>query len=552
METKEVFELQKKQMMLHRVMYAAFLLLRILFQFENDEIVLENNAIIIGFVLVSILGEELLSYKDYFNSVWLLRMVRYIQCMFVGFTFVSLHGIKNPKIMFLTFVIMYLIEILFTIDTEKQKMFICFLAVAIPILCGAAAKHINCFLDLLLFFILLGGAVFIYADYAMHMEKKYFKKLNELETVKEQNENISTVQEYLKNSNAQLNLQKIELQKANEQIKNSNEEMRAQTEVLKYVAEAVEIPKVSTQIVDAIMKTKKIGFCAVYVKEDVYYNGQPFYAIRTDIAQLQSKLKDSMESICNFLVSKGVTENIYNENLRENFPFLKDVYINSVYIKVLTLNGEVYGMFMMGDNRRHLFDDNMTFYQVILAQLDNAINNARNHNRMQFMARKDGLTKVNNRVYFTQLFNEVSNEMKWNNGNLSVALLDIDKFKNVNDTYGHLAGDEVIKRVASITEKCIDKYDGFICRYGGEEFVAVLPNRNLEVAHPIIEELFEELCSQIVHYNEWNIPVSVSIGLTSYPEACADPSDLLRRADNAMYCAKEHGRHQIKVDKGND
>lgn len=342
------------------------------------------------------------------------------------------------------------------------------------------------------------------------------------------------------------------MQKANEQINIANEEMHAQTEIMRYIARAVEIPKISTHIVDTIIRTKQLGFCAVYMKEGVFDNGQPHYAIRTDIAQLQSKLKDSMESICMYLVSTGEKEGTYYDNLREKFPFLKDLYINSVYVKVLELNGEAYGLFMMGDNKRRLFDENMSFYDSILAQFDIAVHNAKIYNQMEFMARKDGLTKVNNRVYFTQLFNEVANEIKWSNGNLSVAILDIDKFKNVNDTYGHLVGDEVIKRIASVTEKCIEKYDGFICRYGGEEFVAVLPNRKLEVAHSIIEELFEELCSQIVYYEDYEIPMSVSIGLTSYPEVCKDTGDLLRRADDAMYYAKEHGRHQIYTDKGDE
>ena len=120
----------------------------------------------------------------------------------------------------------------------------------------------------------------------------------------------------------------------------------------------------------------------------------------------------------------------------------------------------------------------------------------------------------------------------------------------MNDTYGHLAGDEVIKRIAVITESYIEKYNGFVCRYGGEEFVAVLPDRKLEVAQPIIEELFEELCRQVVVYNGLEIHMSVSIGLTAYPEVCEDTDDLLKRADWCMYYAKEHGRCQINVDNG--
>ena len=205
---------------------------------------------------------------------------------------------------------------------------------------------------------------------------------------------------------------------------------------------------------------------------------------------------------------------------------------------------------MIGDERRNLFGENMSFYNAIIAQYDIAISNAKIYNEMQHMARKDGLTGINNRIYFNELFKEAVGQMLTSKGCMSVALFDIDKFKSVNDTYGHLAGDEVIKRIASVTEQCIDKYNGFVCRYGGEEFVAALPNRKLEIAQPIIEELFEEICRQVVHYNEWDIGMSVSIGLTAYPEVCKNPDELLKRADWCMYYAKEHGRHQINVDDG--
>ena len=205
---------------------------------------------------------------------------------------------------------------------------------------------------------------------------------------------------------------------------------------------------------------------------------------------------------------------------------------------------------MIGDERRNLFTSSMSFYNAIIAQYDIAISNAKIYNNMQNMARKDGLTGINNRIYFNELFKQSVQHIAEKNGCMSVALFDIDKFKSVNDTYGHLAGDEVIKRIASVTEQCIDKYNGYVCRYGGEEFVAALPGRKLEIAQPIIEELFEEICKQVVHYNEYDIPMSVSIGLTAYPEVCKNPDELLKRADWCMYYAKEHGRHQINVDDG--
>ena len=240
----------------------------------------------------------------------------------------------------------------------------------------------------------------------------------------------------------------------------------------------------------------------------------------------------------------------YEESLKNEIPFLKDINVNSVYMKVLGIDEENYGLFMIGDQRRNLFNSDMSFYNAIIAQYDIAIKNAKIYNEMQQVARKDGLTGINNRIYFSELFKKAVERMLQTKGCMSVALFDIDKFKSVNDTYGHLAGDEVIKRIAHVAELCIDKYNGFVCRYGGEEFVAVLPGRKLEIAQPIIDELFEDICSQVVHYNEWDITMSVSVGLTAYPEVCKNTDELLKRADWCMYYAKEHGRHQIKIDDG--
>ena len=132
---------------------------------------------------------------------------------------------------------------------------------------------------------------------------------------------------------------------------------------------------------------------------------------------------------------------------------------------------------------------------------------------------------------------------------LTVALFDIDKFKRINDTYGHLVGDEVIKKIASITAHAIEETElGFICRYGGEEFVIALPDMSVEQALPIIQKLHTEIATTAVEAYGHVVTMNVSIGVSAYPELCDDVNQLIKRADWSMYYAKEHGRGQIKVD----
>lgn len=133
--------------------------------------------------------------------------------------------------------------------------------------------------------------------------------------------------------------------------------------------------------------------------------------------------------------------------------------------------------------------------------------------------------------------------------NLTVAMFDIDHFKHINDTYGHLVGDEVIKAIAHMAYEKVEGPDlGFICRYGGEEFVLVFPDCELAKALPVIEELHKEIATTTVEAYDQKVSMNVSIGVSSYPALCKDVDQLIKRADWSMYYAKEHGRGQIKVD----
>ena len=559
MDTKSLIELQKKGILLHRLVYIIFFLSRVLMQILDKSIQSENTIFILVFLVLCAVLEEVFYHFGYFDRIFILRCTRYIQCVLASGMLCFIQGNGYSGISVIALVIMFLIDFFLTMGVmDKENLITYMISVGIPILVILISKisvstsnqWLFLLFDIVILFLVLFFEALAFVNYMDNIDSMIFNQRHELESIAEQNENILQMQEKLKNTNDELTLQKIDLQNANRQIKMANQEMVAQAEILHYIAMSFDVSKISNQITDAIMQVKKLGFCAVYIRENVYLNKHANYVIRTDIGLLQSKIRENIAGLYVDMTAREEKESVFHESIKEIFPFLKEVNINSVYIKVLGLDNDTYGLFMIGDSRNNLFADNMSFYDAIIAQYDIAISNAKIYNEMQQMARKDGLTGINNRIYFTQLFKETVAQVQAENGCMSVALFDIDKFKSVNDTYGHLAGDEVIKRIASVTEACIEQYDGFICRYGGEEFVVVLPGKKLEIAQPIIEELFEELCRQVVQYNEYEIHMSVSVGLTTYPEVCADPEDLLKRADWCLYYAKEHGRHQINVDDG--
>lgn len=160
-------------------------------------------------------------------------------------------------------------------------------------------------------------------------------------------------------------------------------------------------------------------------------------------------------------------------------------------------------------------------------------------------AHRDPLTGVNNRAALDSTLEQELDLVKRQGGPLSVVMLDVDKFKSVNDTYGHIAGDAVLKRIAESMADCARGSD-VIYRYGGEEFVILLRNTTLEGAKLLAERIRDAIESIIFKYEKFDIRVTASAGLTTADEK-DDIDSLLRRCDEALYEAKQQGRNTIVV-----
>jgi diguanylate cyclase (GGDEF)-like protein len=123
-------------------------------------------------------------------------------------------------------------------------------------------------------------------------------------------------------------------------------------------------------------------------------------------------------------------------------------------------------------------------------------------------------------------------------------MVDLDHFKKVNDTMGHLAGDYVLKETAELLKKSLRKSD-VAARYGGEEFAVLLPETPQEGAFILAERIREKLASTCFNYGEQAIYVTMSIGIAAYsPKTDSSNADLIKKADTALYRAKEGGRNR--------
>lgn len=170
--------------------------------------------------------------------------------------------------------------------------------------------------------------------------------------------------------------------------------------------------------------------------------------------------------------------------------------------------------------------------------------------KLQQLARMDGLTRVFNRSYFMRKAEKVFDSLRINGGNVSVVMFDIDHFKKINDTYGHEAGDCVLSNVAALAKECLREKD-IIARYGGEEFIICLPNTNLLAAGQIANRIRARIAdsSLLNHGNEIRVTLSFGISYEEiYPlDGRHSIHSLMRDADKALYAAKNNGRNCVQV-----
>ena len=166
---------------------------------------------------------------------------------------------------------------------------------------------------------------------------------------------------------------------------------------------------------------------------------------------------------------------------------------------------------------------------------------------LEKLSNLDGLTQISNRRYFDEYISREFLNSKRNNIPLSIVICDIDNFKSFNDSYGHICGDECLKKVALAMTTIIKRPGDLVARFGGEEFGIILPNTNAEGAMVIGNLLREKIeLLEIPHKaNQISDFVTISVGVTTYLGENISLSQLLDIADNAMYQAKAAGRNNV-------
>jgi diguanylate cyclase (GGDEF)-like protein/PAS domain S-box-containing protein len=218
---------------------------------------------------------------------------------------------------------------------------------------------------------------------------------------------------------------------------------------------------------------------------------------------------------------------------------------NSWIVAPLIQLGKVFGVIELSAANTDVFSENdlkvlISFADTVTA----AIQNAQLHAEVEQIAITDALTGLYNRRGFIELGEREMQRSIRTNAPLSILILDVDFLKQINDEYGHHAGDQVLQEIAECCRKTFRQID-LLARYGGDEFAVLLPDTPLDHATDAAKRLHQSISDQILSFEGKQIKLSASIGLAEFDKSLNSINDFFDRADKALYFAKNKGRNTI-------
>jgi diguanylate cyclase (GGDEF)-like protein len=217
----------------------------------------------------------------------------------------------------------------------------------------------------------------------------------------------------------------------------------------------------------------------------------------------------------------------------------------------MLLENNLIGILAVASYTPNVFDEtDQILLEQIAQQAVLSIQNARNYQEVTRQAKLDSLTGVSNHNHFIERLYEEAEGALETLTPLSLIMLDIDHFKQYNDTYGHIVGDEVLRLTVQAIQSHIKKTDT-VGRWGGEEFGVILPNATVTQANMVANRIRSTLAElPLFNVEGKTIPKpTISQGIATMPEHTTDADELVIIADRALYRAKDRGRDQVAVGK---
>ena len=389
---------------------------------------------------------------------------------------------------------------------------------------------------------------------------KHYKAYTESSKIVEENrriERINSIQYQEKLSNS------LEETRIYRQLSSELRKSYQQMHVLSNIGQAMTSTHVLSQIfeqlyenVNLLMHAESLGV-GLYDEETNSLRFDLFIERGTLLESFSLSLENKKSwSVWSFLNQKVIKVNDVEKEYKKYISGLSSTrgsLMHSAMYAPLMVEGEVIGVFSIQAQEKNAYTDtHQDLLQTLSSYLAIAIKNATKTKQLaqlnlilKKLSENDGLTGIPNRRLYDDTFNKLWIDSIDNNKTLSIMMIDIDDFKDFNDHYGHLIGDEVIKKVALLLDNQRRNPNDFVARYGGDEFVILLPECEIEDANQFAENLKIKL-TDVNNEFDFKEAVTISIGIaTTKPNAHKSKEVFMSIADSRLYICKENGKNKI-------
>ncbi len=349
-----------------------------------------------------------------------------------------------------------------------------------------------------------------------------------------------------------------QLQAVNRDLKKTQQDLNAFVlrvsnlyKINKVIRSVIDLDEMIKKLIDVIGKATESDEVFIFLKDEKTYElvlqGCPKEYI-SSVGFVRIPFGKGIEGIvAQTKMSIIVAENVINDPRYDSVLDLELKFFNSLLAAPIMIKDKVIGVLeLRNETKKEYTASEKKLISAITDQLGIAIENAQLHKKTELLSLTDDMTGLFNFRFFQQKLKDEIIRSKRYQRDLSILMLDIDHFKQVNDTYGHTKGDFVLKKVSEVITFTVRDVD-ISSRYGGEEFVVILPETEQRDTLLIAERIRKRVEEIDMSGEEGleNLKITISIGVASFPENAATEKSLIEAADKALYLAKRTGRNRV-------
>ena len=323
---------------------------------------------------------------------------------------------------------------------------------------------------------------------------------------------------------------------------------RALSSIARLTVQSLEVSRVLDQVLEALTGAPvRAGKAAIWLLTDNAMRLEACRGYDSNLKKESARPNDIIQKV----VATGNLLDSENAGRDPALSSLTRLRAGAFVCAPLVHNREILGVIdieeFSGDRKeKESLRDDVDAVEFVASLTAMVVKNGRMFAEAKDRANTDGLTRLFTHRYFQDTLDSELKRAGRYEDTVSLLITDIDHFKKFNDTYGHQIGDLVLRETAAVFKELRREQD-VVARYGGEEFVVVLPNTPKNVAQQVAEKFRKAIADRVYPSEKGDLRVTLSIGVSTFPDDSREKNELIKKADAALYLAKEGGRNCVCV-----